>query len=461
MQRTKKKSRKVKVESRNSRRSSHSRALATCFTLTHVADLPFLLGLMHRSVFCALVLCSVFAARAGSYTDDLFARALENESTAPDYVLISVIDPDTHTKRIVCTTANLFLGAIHREHGLGYTEADRKRAKEIALNQRGRIFVFRNKTALANLSDYATPEALSEVQKIFATKSDSELLDGKLVESLTVCRPDLPYKEAVARHNAYRDAVARSLLERGIGCKMGDFVDALYPYQSTGPRDPEAETRMRERAAASQHALAAARGLAGYDELQRSFRVEDALLGYVNLMPESLFIKLRATKGQSIDAAWWWNPLSGGAPSLSWYDFLAAYGEAARIVGKHPWLSELTHDEGKRSLELHLLGRSIAAANLATFILPPWQHAGMAGQPAYCFLARRGDHSWVELLFSDGDDRAFVRNATPSDPAPQSPLDSLYLGWHPRGKRGDRHSQYALIAPDGSVTLQTYVMSEQ
>jgi hypothetical protein len=178
-----------------------------------------------------MLFCSVLSARAGGYTDDLFARALANGSTAPDYVLISVVDPDTHTVRIVCTTANFFLGAIHREYDIGYTEADIKRAKAIALKQRDRIFVFKNKAALANLADYATPEALADVRTIFATKSDSELLDGKLVESLTVSRRDLPDAEAVARHDAYRDAIARALLERGLGCTRGDVVDALYPHQ--------------------------------------------------------------------------------------------------------------------------------------------------------------------------------------------------------------------------------------
>src|ERR1700759_4940848 len=106
---------------------------------------------MLRLLFCALLLCRV--VRAGTYNDDLFARALENYSPSPYYVLITVLDPDEHTSRVVCTTANLFLGAIHREHGLSYSEADRKRAEAIALEQRDRVFVFKDKKALANLWD--------------------------------------------------------------------------------------------------------------------------------------------------------------------------------------------------------------------------------------------------------------------------------------------------------------------
>ena len=234
---------------------------------------------------------------------------------------------------------------------------------------------------------------------------------------------------------------------------------AFSGCESARPRNPEAA----ERAAESRKAFAAARDLAGYDAFKRSFRLEDAHLGYVNSMPESLFIQIRSIKRWPIDAAWWWNPLSNGTPSLSWHDFLASYGAAERIVAKHPWLSKLNHLGGKRSLELHLLGRGVGTDvnDLTTFTLPAWQHAGMGGRPTYCFLARRGNHSWVEFFFSDEDYRAFVRSSSLNDPDPQSPLDSLELSWHPRGKRGERYSQYATIAPDGGVTLHTYVMGER
>lgn len=183
---------------------------------------------MRSASFFAILLSSPLFAHAGTYSDDLFARALANDSTAPDYVLITVVDPQTHTKRPVCTTANLFLGAIHCEHGPGYTEAE---IKAIALKQRDRIFVFARKAALHNLADYATPQALADVRKIFASKSDLELLERTFIESLTVMRRNIPYKEAVAHHMAYRDAVARALLERGIGCTMGDHGDALTPHR--------------------------------------------------------------------------------------------------------------------------------------------------------------------------------------------------------------------------------------
>ncbi len=221
------------------------------------------------------------------------------------------------------------------------------------------------------------------------------------------------------------------------------------------------EARQREIELASQKALAAARELSGYSEVQRSFSLEEAILGDVNSMPDSLFIQLSSTKPRTLDAAWWWNPLSGNAPSLAWPDFTAAFADAEHLVAKHPWLAAQRNLEGKRSLELHLLGRGIGIndSDLATYILPLWQHAGMEGKPKYCFLARRGDHSWVEFLFSEEDDRALVRFAV-ADPVPLSPLDQLNLSWHPAAKAGQSYAQYAVIGADGSVRLQSYVKGE-
>ncbi len=96
-------------------------------------------------------------------------------------------------------------------------------------------------------------------------------------------------------------------------------------------------------------------------------------------------------------------------------------------------------------------------SDLDTFVLPPWRHAGMAGRPTYCLLARRGEHSWIEFLFSDEDDRAFVRCTQISDPDPQGELDRLNVFWHPRGKRGESYSQYALVDHEGHVQVQTFV----
>jgi hypothetical protein len=181
-----------------------------------------MLGLMTRALLLAVLLFASLIAHAGSYSQSMFRAALTNSSTAPDYVLIQVHGPGDQPERTVCTTANLFLGAIHREFDLGYSEADEKRALEIALKQPERSFIFRKKAAIDNLADYETPESLVDVRRQFAGKKDSELLDREFINSIA--------NTSRASHKAYRDAVAHVLLERGIGCTMGCVSDELFPH---------------------------------------------------------------------------------------------------------------------------------------------------------------------------------------------------------------------------------------
>jgi|ERR1051325_5942428 hypothetical protein len=178
---------------------------------------------MTRALSLLPLIVPSLLAHAGGYTQAMFLAALTNGSTEPEYVLIKVRGPDDQTERTVCTTENLLLGAIHREYDLGYTDADEKRAREIASKQPERLFTFRKKAAINNLADHETPEALADVRRQFAAKKDSELLDREFIHSIT-------HKWRDARYRAYRDAVAHALLERGIGCKMGDEFDDLYPH---------------------------------------------------------------------------------------------------------------------------------------------------------------------------------------------------------------------------------------
>jgi hypothetical protein len=178
---------------------------------------------MTRILFATLFILSPSITQARGYTNEMFRQALANRSTSPDYVLITVSTPDGKT-RMVCTTANLFLGAIHMQYGFRYSEDGEKRALDTALRQPDRSFTFTKPAAMRNLADYETPEALADVRRRFAGKSSSELLDREFIDSLT-------QKGSSSVHMAYRDATAHALLERGIRCRMGCIADFLIPHE--------------------------------------------------------------------------------------------------------------------------------------------------------------------------------------------------------------------------------------
>jgi hypothetical protein len=159
-----------------------------------------------------------------AYTETMFQAALKNDSTAPDYVLITVQDTKTKTSRVICVTANFLEGAIIREYGLSYSDGNMLKAKKIILSRKDRVFTFTKPEAAKNIPIYYSEAQLKEVRNILRSKTNKELMNGFNLEQL---RDDLAARQP-GSSEAYRDAIAHVLLERGILCGMGDVSDATY-----------------------------------------------------------------------------------------------------------------------------------------------------------------------------------------------------------------------------------------
>jgi hypothetical protein len=405
-------------------------------------------------IFVAIVLAIIGTIPTQALTqEEIFLRALKNNSTAPNFVVVQIKFSSGEWEER-CTEAPYLLGALHREFDIPYTEEGVNKVMLMAVAASGkRRFVFNKNEAFKNLSVDYTKADLEKVASLISPLSLDEI-------RLHLNDDYFPKKLGSSeRYWELSRAFAHAIIDRGLEVGRGCVSGNLYLGSATEPYTNGKEDRDRELATATM----ACRKLAAYDELQKSFRIESAALGYINSMPKSLFVELRSTSATTIDATWWWNPLVAEVPSLTWQDFLGAYAAAELAMSRHPWLTTLKKFDGDRSLELHLLGTGLGVSgdNLDNYILPAWRHAGMSGMPKYRLLVRRGKHSWMELFFSDEDPRAFVRSTSGMDPNPQCELDRLTVSWHPRGKRGETHSQYALIANDGGVQVQTFVMDEK
>ena len=81
-----------------------------------------------------------------------YETAIKHLSTAPYFVLVTIVDGRSGVARTDCIPANLLLGAIHREHRLPKELSSIPRAEKIALSQKDRRFVFNNPEALANVT---------------------------------------------------------------------------------------------------------------------------------------------------------------------------------------------------------------------------------------------------------------------------------------------------------------------
>jgi hypothetical protein len=154
---------------------------------------------------------------------ELFAKAIENESTAPNYVLIRVINDKTKEMVITCTEAPFLIGAIHMERQIPYDEPGSRKAKELALTRKDRTFRFSRDDALKNIGRHYDETILAEMRVALKPFSDVDIRngfrgDGRALDKLYIDRPGRQY-------SAYRDAIAHVLLERGLlprrGCIAG------------------------------------------------------------------------------------------------------------------------------------------------------------------------------------------------------------------------------------------------
>jgi hypothetical protein len=136
-----------------------------------------------------------------------FEQAIRYTSTAPFFVLITVVDDRTGVARAVCTTANLFLGAIHREYGLSFDTASITKAIEIALASPDHVFHFSKREVLDHIASYSE-EAIASARKTLDGWSEQRILAT-------------PY--------FFDPAMGCAITERGLSARMGDRAAVIFP----------------------------------------------------------------------------------------------------------------------------------------------------------------------------------------------------------------------------------------
>ena len=172
-----------------------------------------------------LILLTLTQLGLQGQSDRAFRTAIGDESTAPYFVLITVVDDSTGVSRAVCTEAPFLLGAIHIERRIPYNDRGSRRVQKIALSTRGHIFHFSNPNALANI-----PIPYSDSLLLAARGWVEAFAKDQLVADL-VTEPSPVHKFYRSRKGddrlAYKLALAHALLERGLVVRRGCIVDDL------------------------------------------------------------------------------------------------------------------------------------------------------------------------------------------------------------------------------------------
>ncbi len=183
-----------------------------------------------RATLVFLLATASTAFAVSHYTNAMFRRALDEQSTSPFYLLFTLNDPVTHTRRDIATTSNLLLGAIHFEYHIDFDQAGVAKATRIAASQPRHEFTFRSRKAANNVRPYYNEAVLAEVRRLLAPRTNAQLIDDGMLHAE---HPHYRLAEIYAKRGrksyaAYRDATAHVLLERGILVGMDDISGMLY-----------------------------------------------------------------------------------------------------------------------------------------------------------------------------------------------------------------------------------------
>ncbi len=174
-----------------------------------------------KSVFF-IILASILSSCAHALSqEEIFARAIQNRSTAPNFVVLNICDANGSCEER-CVEAPLLLGALQKENGIPFTEEGSKKALQLALAQTSsRSFTFLKKEAQDNLSIRYSKEDLKEAEALISPMSDKEIKsgfkDGSLLKKVN--------------HDHFWNmmpALAYVLIKRGFEVGLGDVPPVLY-----------------------------------------------------------------------------------------------------------------------------------------------------------------------------------------------------------------------------------------
>jgi hypothetical protein len=176
---------------------------------------------LHLVAWTAVVLLTLAQAEAETPRKALFRRALENHSTAPNYVLITLVSEDGRSRREACIPAPFLLGAVQREHHF----PDLSKALETALSAADFVFQFKDPGAAENVRPRYTEAMLAEARGQLKDLSRTQLLAG--FKGGRGPLDPLYSRYRSEEYAARRDAIAHVLLERGLLPGHGDVAGFL------------------------------------------------------------------------------------------------------------------------------------------------------------------------------------------------------------------------------------------
>jgi hypothetical protein len=193
-----------------------------------------IIAAMLRALLFAFLVTSTNVLAQGSYTQKMYRSALGGPGdviavSSYLYVLITLHDPRTSSRRVAAISVPSLLDAVAAEHRLKgkFPWAE---ALQIAVNQPGRVFSFSDPKARRLAQPAYTPEIFESMRKALFPYPRSVLFRALKTRNRRPIDVDALY-DGSKRGNqmgAYEDAVAHIYLEKGILVGHLDYSGGLF-----------------------------------------------------------------------------------------------------------------------------------------------------------------------------------------------------------------------------------------
>lgn len=175
---------------------------------------------------CSITSCkSIEPAKLNYQNHDSFTSAIKRSTdTVNEYVLIQLTNINDNSTSNVCVTANLFMGAIHREYELDYSNDDLEKAYEIVISNKSHHFTFSKLNAIANMPFNHSGSDVALIQKFIKHYTLAELEAGLKKHTLynEVKNNQLITNHFNGKHYlVFSGALACALIDRGFRVNDG------------------------------------------------------------------------------------------------------------------------------------------------------------------------------------------------------------------------------------------------
>ena len=165
----------------------------------------------------------------------MYCTALENFSTAPNYVVVIAKNLNTGEVKEICTETNFLSGAITRQTGKNTSTISKNGVlyigSTICEDYPNRYFEFSEEDALENISyDLYSESELNDYAKTVHIANTVERVKNGALRDTTFCYDD--YKKCRKEQIMFAHLMFNNGIMMTRGCWAGNIC-ALYPYEET------------------------------------------------------------------------------------------------------------------------------------------------------------------------------------------------------------------------------------